>query len=224
MTFAIAGFCRDTGQFGTAISSSSICVASRCPFIAPGKGAVLTQNVTNPELGQLGVQLLEEGLDAERVMARLREREEYPEWRQLMVLDGEGRSAVHSGGETLGIHATRPGRDCVAGGNLLADEGVIDAMVAAFESRDGELAERLLAAMDAALAAGGEMGSIHSAGLKVTDSASWPVVDLRVDWHIAPLTELRMIWEHYRPQRDAYVLRAFRPDESPSYGVPGDDR
>lgn len=224
MTFSVAGFCRETGQFGTAISSSSICVASRCSFVAPGKGAVLSQNVTNPELGQLGVRLLGEGDDAEGVLTKLREHEAYPEWRQLLVLDGEGRSAVHSGAETLGIHATRQGRDCVAGGNLLADTGVIDAMVAAFESHDGELAERLLAAMDAGLAAGGEMGPVYSAGLRVTDRASWPVVDLRVDWHIAPLTELRMVWDHYRPQRDTYVLRAVRPDESPSYGVPGDER
>lgn len=224
MTFSIAGFCRDTGQFGTAISSSSICVASRCPFIAPGRGVVLTQNVTNPALGLLGVQLLQEGLDAEQVLARIIESEQYPEWRQLQVLDGQGRSAMHSGTETLGIHATRQGRDCVAGGNMLADSKVISAMVAAFEAHTGELAERLLAAMDAGLAAGGEMGPVYSAGLKVTDQASWPVVDLRVDWHIAPLSELRMIWENYLPQRDAYVCRAIQPDQSPSYGVPGDQR
>jgi uncharacterized Ntn-hydrolase superfamily protein len=224
MTFAIAGFCRETGQFGTAITSSSICVASRCPFVAPGKGAVLSQNVTNPALGQLGMQLLDQGLDAEQVLERLGEHEPYPEWRQLLVLDSDGASAVHSGEETLGIHATRQGRACVAGGNLLAHTGVIDPMITAFEAGDGELTDRLLAAMDAALAAGGEMGSVYSAGLKVTDRASWPVVDLRVDWHIAPLSELRMIWEHYRPQRDTYVLRADRPAESPSYGVPGDNR
>lgn len=224
MTFSIAGFCRESGQFGTAISSSSICVASRCAFVAPGKGAVLTQNVTNPKLGQLGVHLLSGGQSAEHVLAKLTEHEEYPEWRQLLVLDGQGRGAAHSGEKTLGIHATQLGRDCIVGGNMLASEAVIDAMVASFESHDGELAERLLAAMDAALAAGGEMGPVHSAGLMVTDQATWPVVDLRVDWHIAPLTELRMIWENYRPQRDTYVLRAYRPDESPSYGVPGDDR
>lgn len=224
MTFSIAGFCRETGQFGTAISSSSICVASRCAFVAPGKGVVLTQNVTNPVLGQLGVQLLEEGLDAQGVLTRLIEHEEYPEWRQLQVLDGQGQSAVHSGAETLGIHATQQGRDCVAGGNMLADEGVVRAMVEAFEASEGELAERLLTGMDAGLAAGGEMGPVFSAGLKVTDKASWPVVDLRVDWHVAPLTELRMVWENYLPQRDAYVLRAVRPDQSPSYGVPGDER
>lgn len=224
MTFSIAGFCRASGQFGTAISSSSICVASRCAFVAPGTGAVLTQNVTNPELGQLGVRLLGDGLDAATVLARLLEHEACPEWRQLLVLDGNGRSAVHNGAETLGIHATRSGRDCVAGGNLLADAVVIDAMVGSFEAHAGELAERLLAALDAALAAGGERGPVHSAGLEVTDRASWPVVDLRVDWHVAPLSELRMIWAHYRPQREAYVLRALRPAESPSYGVPGDER
>lgn len=224
MTFSIAGFCRQTGQFGTAISSSSICVASRCAFVAPGKGAVLTQNVTNPGLGQLGVQLLDGGLDAQGVLTQLIEREQYPEWRQLLVLDGQGGGAAHSGEKTLGTHATRAAQDCIAGGNMLAGEGVIDTMVAAFESHDGELAERLLAAMDAALAVGGEMGPVHSAGLLVTDRASWPVVDLRVDWHIAPLTELRMIWDNYRPQRDAYVLRALQPQESPSYGVPGDER
>jgi len=224
MTFSIAGFCRESGQYGTAISSSSICVASRCAFTSPGRGAVLTQNVTNPELGQLGVQLLREGRDADGVLARLLEHEAYPEWRQLLVLDGEGHSAVHSGVETLGIHATRSGRDCVAGGNLLADAVVIDAMATAFEAHNGELAERLLAAMDAALAAGGEMGPVYSAGLQVSDRASWPVVDLRVDWHDTPLDELRGIWDRYRPQRDTYVLRADRPDQSPSYGVPGDDR
>lgn len=224
MTFSIAGFCRDTGQFGTAISSSSICVASRCPFIAPGKGVVLTQNVTNPELGLQGVELLQQGLDAEQILARLVERETYPEWRQLQVLDAQGRSAVYSGTETLGMHATQQGRDCVAGGNMLADSEVIRAMVTTFETHEGELAERLLAAMDAGLAAGGEMGPVFSAGLKVTDRANWPVVDLRVDWHISPLSELRMIWDNYRPQRDAYVCRAQRPDQSPSYGVPGDQR
>ncbi|MBY5968697.1 DUF1028 domain-containing protein [Halomonas denitrificans] len=224
MTFSIAGYCSDTGQFGTAISSSSICVASRCPFVAPGKGAVLSQNVTNPALGQLGVALLEERLDAQAVLQRLLEQEAFPEWRQLLVLDANGHSAVHSGAETLGIHATRQGHHCVAGGNMLATTEVVSAMVEAFEAHRGELAERLLAAMEAGQASGGEMGPVHSAGLTVTDKASWPSVELRVDWHIAPLTELRMIWENYRPQRDAYLQRAAAPQESPSYGVPGDQR
>lgn len=224
MTFSIAGFCRETGQFGTAISSSSICVASRCPFIAPGRGVVLTQNVTNPALGQRGTELLAQGLSAETVLARLVEEERFPEWRQLQVLDAAGRSAVHSGAETLGIHATRRGRDCVAGGNMLADSAVIDALVETFEGHPGELAERLLAALEAAQAAGGEMGPVHSAGLKVYEQASWPAVDLRVDWHIAPIQELRRVWQAYLPERAAYLCRAIDPNQAPGYGVPGDDR
>lgn len=225
MTFSIAGHCSKTGQYGAAVSSSSICVASRCLFIAPGAGVVLTQNVTNPVLGQLGVGLLEKGLSANKVLENLLTVEKYPEWRQLLVLDQLGNSAVHSGEETLGIHNTRSGINCVAGGNMLADPAVIDAMIEAFEaSAEKELAERLIIAMEAGLAAGGEMGPVYSVGLKVSDQASWPVVDLRVDWHIAPLDELRLLWKNYLPQRDAYILRAVNPEASPSYGVPGDSR
>lgn len=224
MTFSIAGFCRESGQFGTAISSSSICVASRCPFVAPGRGVVLTQNVTNPELGHRGVELLAQGQSADTVLETLIQEEQFPEWRQLQVLDASGKSAVHSGAETLGIHAARHGKNCVAGGNMLADTAVIDALVDAFENVQGELAERLLAALEAALAAGGEMGPVHSAGLKVYDQANWPSVDLRVDWHIAPIQELRMIWQAYLPERAAYLCRAVDPNQAPGYGVPGDDR
>ncbi|MCX2525385.1 DUF1028 domain-containing protein [Larsenimonas rhizosphaerae] len=224
MTLSIAGFCRETGQFGAAITSSSICVASRCVFVGPRHGVVLTQNVTNPVLGQLGLEHLHSGLSAGEVLTKLLDSEDYPEWRQLQVLDAHGDSAVHSGAETLGIHATRAGNDCVAGGNMLAEASVVDVTVAAFENATGELAERLLVALAAGVDAGGEMGPVHSAGLKVTSQASWPVVDLRVDWHDDPIVELRQLWTRYLPQRDDYVCRAVRPDESPSYGVPGDVR
>lgn len=224
MTLSIAGFCRETGQFGAAITSSSICVASRCVFVGPRRGVVLTQNVTNPVLGQLGVEHLQAGRNADDVLAKLLESEVYPEWRQLQVLDADGSSAVHSGAKTLGIHATVPGLNCVAGGNMLASADVVAVTVAAFENAQGELAERLLVALSAGVEAGGEMGPVHSAGLQVTDQSSWPAVDLRVDWHETPIAELRKLWELYRPQRDDYVCRAVRPDESPSYGVPGDIR
>ncbi|RJS94868.1 DUF1028 domain-containing protein [Salinisphaera sp. Q1T1-3] len=225
MTFSIAARCPQTGQIGTAISSSSICVASRCAFVAPDHGAVLTQNVTNPVLGQIGLAQLRAGARADAVLAEMVRRESYPEWRQLVVLDGRGASAVHSGSETLGIHAGAQGTDVVAAGNMLAEDQVPQAMVDAFAAARGELAERLLAAMAAGLAAGGEMGPVHSAGLQVTTAqVSWPVVDLRVDWHDEPIVALHDLWERYRPQRDDYVGRASRPDVAPGYGVPGDTR
>ena len=77
--------------------------------------------------------------------------------------------------------------------------------------------------MRAGVAAGGEAGAIHSAGLKLVEKVSWPVADLRVDWtEGCPIEELGRLWAMYRPQMDAYVTRALNPGDAPSYGVPGD--
>ena len=144
-------------------------------------------------------------------------------YRQMTVVDAHGDTAVFSGGRTLGIHASAKAQDVAAAGNLLADEGVPAAMVAAFQASEGVLGERLLAAMRAALAAGGEAGPVHSAGLKIVDKLSWPKVDLRVDWAAAGvLDQLQAVWDVYAPQADDYVIRAVRPGGAPGYGVPGD--
>ncbi len=95
-------------------------------------------------------------------------------------------------------------------------------MVAAFEAATGHLGDRLMAALEAGLAAGGEAGPVHSAGLKIADKLSWPLADLRIDWSDTPIADLRTAWEVYRPQMAAYVQRALDPTEAPSYGVPGD--
>jgi uncharacterized Ntn-hydrolase superfamily protein len=97
-------------------------------------------------------------------------------------------------------------------------------MVQAFENTPGALADRLLAAMQAAMAAGGEAGPVHSAALKIVDDHTWPVVDLRVDWaDTDPLGELDGLWQAYRPQMQDYLTRALNPTAAPSYGVPGDE-
>ncbi|MCR7974713.1 DUF1028 domain-containing protein, partial [Pseudomonas aeruginosa] len=109
-------------------------------------------------------------------------------------------------------------------GNLLAAPEVIEAMVDAFENAEGLLAERLLAAMRAALAAGGEAGPVHSAALSVVGDLLWPVVDLRVDWaEHDPIGQLERLWLAYKPQMQDYVTRALDPTRAPSYGVPGDE-
>ena len=96
-------------------------------------------------------------------------------------------------------------------------------MVRAFERSRGHLGDRLLAAMGAGLAAGGESGPIHSAGLRLVDGVPWPVADLRVDWsETCPIEGLAALWTLYRPQMDSYVTRALDPSSAPSYGVPGD--
>jgi uncharacterized Ntn-hydrolase superfamily protein len=222
MTISLAGRCARTGAIGGVISSSSPAVASRCLWVG-ANGVVLSQNVTDPVLGVLGLRLLEQGYGAPGVMAQLVMARAHSEWRQLAVLDGSGHSAFFTGAKGLGITATAQGSDCVAAGNLLRDTGVIVSMVAAFEAAPRKfIADRLLDALDAALTAGGEAGPVHSAGIAVHEHDVWPCVDLRVDWSDAPLAELKSLWQRYEPQMKDYVNRARHPEQAPSYGVPGD--
>lgn len=223
MTFSLVGRCARTGQFGMVISSSSPAVAARCAHVRAGVGAVASQNVTDPALGPLVLDALASGLDAGAALRRVTTGRDFIDWRQLLVVDRQGHVAIHSGRQVLGIWAEAKGRDCAAGGNLLANDGVPAAMVAAFEGATGHLGERLMQALEAGLAAGGEAGPVHSAGLKVADRLDWPLIDLRIDWSDAPIADLRAAWQVYAPQMAAYVQRALDPRAAPSYGVPGDE-
>lgn len=223
MTFSLVARCARTGQFGMAISSSSPAVAARCVHLRPGVGAVASQNITDPALGPLILDRLESGLSAPQALASVRERRAHIDYRQLLVVDARGETAMHSGRQVLGLWGEAQGKHCAAGGNLLADAGIPAVMVAAFEAASGDLAERLMLALEAGLAAGGEAGPVHSAGLRVVDRLSWPIVDLRIDWAEAPIAMLRTAWDVYAPQIAAYVQRAEDPTRAPSYGVPGDE-
>ena len=207
-----------------AVSSSSPAVAARCAHARAGVGAVASQNITDPSLGPKGLDLMAAGAPAEEALAKLVDDAPFVDYRQLSLIDRQGRTAVYSGSETLGIHATAQGQDVACTGNLLANEGVPAAMVAAFEASQGHLGERLLQTMEAALAAGGEAGPVHSAGLLLVHEQSWPLADLRVDWRKEdPIGDLRALWQLYEPQMEDYVTRALDPRSAPSYGVPGDE-
>jgi uncharacterized Ntn-hydrolase superfamily protein len=225
MTFSIVGRCPESGQLGIAISSSSIAVGARCPWLRAGVGAVATQNVTLPALGPQILDLLENGqLDPAAALDRVLDASEWSEYRQVTVIDGEGRTAFFSGKEALGTYHAVAGKQCVAAGNMLAGIEVIEAMLPAFEQASGTLADRLLAAMHAAIAAGGEAGPVHSAALKIVGDVSWPIVDLRVDWaDDDPIGQLDGLWQAYRPQMQDYLTRALNPTAAPSYGVPGNE-
>lgn len=223
MTFSIVARCARTGQFGMAISSSSPAVAARCAHVRAGVGAVASQNITDPALGPLVLDRLEAGLSAKDALNAVTEGRAFIDYRQLLVVDREGRTAIHSGRQVLGVWGEARAADCAAGGNLLAGELVPMAMIEAFAASTGHLGERLMRALEAGLAAGGEAGPVHSAGLKVADRLSWPLVDLRIDWSDDPIGMLRKAWDTYAPQMAAYVQRAEDPTQAPSYGVPGDE-
>ncbi|WP_085798196.1 DUF1028 domain-containing protein, partial [Falsiruegeria litorea] len=221
MTFSLVARCADTGMFGIAISSSSPAVAARCSFARAGVGAVATQNVTDPALGPLALDLMEGGATAAQAIAGVQQQGRFIEYRQVLAVDKAGNTAIHSGPNSLGIWTQAQGRDVASGGNLLANDGICQAIVDGFEGATGHLGDRLIAAMRAGLAAGGEAGPIHSAGLKLVDQVSWPVADLRCDWtEDCPVEAIATAWDIYKPQLDAYVQRALDPREAPSYGVP----
>jgi uncharacterized Ntn-hydrolase superfamily protein len=223
MTFSLIARCAKSGQFGMVISSSSPAVAARCAHSRAGVGAVASQNITDPGLGPLILDELAKGSTASDALATITHNRQHIDYRQLLVIDAQGRTAIHSGTQVLGIWGEAQGKDCAAGGNLLANDSIPNAMIQAFESTTGHLGDRLIAALMAGLGAGGEAGPVHSAGMKIADRLDWPLVDLRIDWSETPIQALESAWQIYRPQMAAYVQRAIDPTQAPSYGVPGDE-
>ena len=222
MTFSLVARCADTGRFGMVIASSSPAVAARCAHARAGVGVVASQNITDPDLGPRLLDSLQAGLSATAAISNVLENYSYAAFRQLLVVDRNGRSAIHSGANILGVWGQALDTNCAAAGNLLANESVPAQMLSAFKASRGNLGDRLVAVLEAGLAAGGEAGPVHSAGLKIVDKLSWPYVDLRVDWSDTPIADLKRAWLVYKPQVDAYVQRALDPSQAPSYGVPGD--
>jgi len=224
MTFSVSGFCQKTGMVGVAITTSSICVASRCPWVRAGVGAAVTQNVTDPSLGNLMLDYLGQGLSVQQSIDNVVKGRKFIDYRQLTLMDSKGNSASYTGSKTLGINAISQVGGCITAGNLLSSSEVVRSMSYSFSSNGKlHLAERLLVALQAGIDAGGEEGQVHSAGLKVAHHHSWPLVDLRVDWDDHdPIAELLKLWRTYEPQVIDYDLRAIDPSQAPSYGVPGD--
>jgi len=211
-------------MFGVAISSSSPAVAARCSYTRAGVGAVASQNITDPSLGPLTLELMQHGLTADEAIAEITRSGKFMEYRQVLAVDGTGRTAIHSGPNSLGIWTQAQGVNVASGGNLLANDGVPQAIVDGFQSAVGHIGDRLIAAMRAGLAQGGEAGPIHSAGMQICDKVAWPVADLRCDWtEDCPIENITTAWEVYKPQLEAYVQRAIDPRAAPSYGVPGDE-
>ncbi len=224
MTFSLVARCPDTGMFGVAISSSSPAVAARCSYARAGVGAVASQNVTDPSLGPMALDLMAGGLSAPEAVAEVKRRGRFIEYRQVLAVDRNGQTAIHSGPNSLGIWTQAQAENVASGGNMLANDGVPQAIVEGYLSARGHIGGRLIAAMRAGLAAGGEAGPVHSAGLKIVDKVSWPVADLRCDWtEDCPIEVIAGLWDLYHPQLEAYVQRALDPRAAPKYGVPGDE-
>lgn len=198
MTFSIAARCPDTGMVGVAVSTALLCVGQLCPFPRAGAGAISTQSFVNPYLGLRGLDLLASGMDAAAVRDRLAADDEGRAIRQFSVVDTAGGSAAYTGVDCVPWCGHRTGDGFAVAGNMLTGEAVIGAMAAAFTASTGQpFGERLVQVLEAGQAAGGDKRGRQSAALKVMDHEEYPTIDIRVDDHPEPVTELRRIWGLY---------------------------
>lgn len=209
MTFSIVGRCARTGQLGVAVSTKVPAVGMLCPFARPGAGAIATQSFVNPYLGADGLDLLARGLGAQETLDRLVADDPGREVRQLGIVDREGRSAAFSGRECVGWFGHQTGADFAAQGNMLVGAETVTALAETFAAHpETELPERLLRALEAGQAAGGDKRGRQSAALYVVKhETAYAFVDLRVDEHPDPVAELRRVFEVAKAELLPFIER-----------------
>lgn len=224
MTFSVAGRCSSTGALGAIVTSSSPSVGARCPWVKANTGVILTQNVTDPRLADIGLSTLEKGYHAQAAIRTMVGASDFSEFRQLACVDADGNSSVFTGEKALGVNGEFYAKDVASIGNLLSDLEIPKAMGQCFlELKHLSLPERLIAAIERGFTMGGELDQEHSIGLLVYHpDTSFAFVDLRVDYSDNPLNDLKKLWEIYGPQAKDYKIRAIEPELAPSYGVKGD--
>jgi uncharacterized Ntn-hydrolase superfamily protein len=201
LTYSIAACDRDAGQWGVATQSKFLAVGSVVPWAEPGVGAIATQAHANPRYGPNGLQLLREGLSASDVVERLTAADHGREQRQLGVVDARGGAATYTGADCLDWAGGSTGPGWAAQGNILVSERTVAALGTAFDESEGRpLAERLLEALAAGQAAGGDRRGQQSAALLVVEAdggyggLSDVLVDLRLDDHPEPVAELARLY------------------------------
>lgn len=186
----------ETGAFGVAVASRFFAVGALCPHARSGAGALATQALVNPRYAMPGLDLLSEGTPASEVVRLLIRDDAGRETRQLHVIDGQGRTAAHTGSACIDWCGHVAGAGYSIAGNMLAGPQVLSETAAAYERSAGlPLAERLLAALDAGDAAGGDKRGKQAAALKIYATEDYPLLDLRVDDHAEPFVELRRLYE-----------------------------
>jgi uncharacterized Ntn-hydrolase superfamily protein len=194
MTWSIIA--RDaSGAFGVAIATRFFAVGALCPHAESGVGALSTQALVNPYYGRQALDLLRAGVPAPEAVGRLTAPDEGREHRQLHVIDAAGRIGQHTGKACVDWCGAIAGEGFSVAGNMLANEQVIQETARAFQGSKKPFAERLIAALEAGEAAGGDKRGKQSAALLVYSSEAYADLNLRVDDHAEPLAELRRLYD-----------------------------
>jgi len=200
-TYSIVARDPETGDFGAAVQTHQMCVGPHVLWLDAGVGAVATQSLTNLHFGPIGLSMLREGVPADRVIAALSASDKDADLRQMAVVDRNGISSAWTGKRCIASAGHHIGEGYSVQANLMAKGTVVAAMSQAYESAQGDLAQRMLAALEAAQSEGGDLRGMQSAALKVVPGnvqisgmrAVEVIYDLRVDEHAAPLEELERL-------------------------------
>ncbi len=203
-TYSIVARDAKTGELGVAVQSHWFSVGPIVPWAEAGVGAVATQSFVDPSYGPKGLELMRKGAAAADALAQLVKADAGEAVRQVAMVDAKGRVAVHTGAKCIESCGHRTGDGWSVQANMMLNDKVVPAMAKAAEEAKGDLAERLVAALEAAQAAGGDIRGRQSAALLVVQGAasgkSWEdtVVTLRVEDHAEPLVELRRLLTVHR--------------------------
>jgi uncharacterized Ntn-hydrolase superfamily protein len=205
-TFSIAARCPHTGMVGVAVCTAVPAVGALCPFAQPRIGAIATQSFVNPYLGIDGLKLLEQGLSAQETLAQLLAGDPGRDRRQLSVIDSQGQAAAFTGKDCFSWYGHIIGDGYAVAANMMVDETTVAAMARAFAAHaNDELPERLLQALEAGDATGGDYRGRQSAALLVYHTEDYPYRSVRVDEHRQPVAELRRIFELSKQQIFPFV-------------------
>jgi uncharacterized Ntn-hydrolase superfamily protein len=216
MTWSIIA--RDaSGAFGVAIATRFFAVGALCPHAESGVGALSTQALVNPHYGKKGLELLRAGVPAPEVVRRLTAPDEGREQRQLHVIDAAGRIGQHTGASCVDWCGATAGAGYSVAGNMLSNERVIRETARAFEESKKSFAERLIAALEAGEAAGGDKRGRQSAALVICSTEEYPDLHLRVDDHAEPLVELRRLYDKAHERFIPYLK--YSPSKARPWGV-----
>jgi uncharacterized Ntn-hydrolase superfamily protein len=218
MTWSIIARDRDTGQFGIAVATRFFAVGALVPHVKSRIGAIATQALVNPFYGTEGLRLLEQGKSARDVVRAITAADAGRDHRQVHVLDAQGRIAAHTGKACVGWCGHLAGDNVSVAGNMLLGAAVIEDTAVAYARNSAiPLPRRLIAALRAGEAAGGDKRGKQSAALVICGEEEWPDLDLRVDDHADPLAELERL---ETVSRELFVhFRRFLPNRRDRVGV-----
>ena len=212
MTFTVVARCARTNRLGVALATRAPAVGNRCPIVRPGYGAASVQLIADPRLTRLAGRLLDLGYSARKVLAELEASDPNIVRRQIGVVDSWGNVAAYSGKVAKGFSGHVLGEQFVAMGNAVVSEAVVGDMARAMQERAADdLGERLMAAIEAGGAAGGQEEGQFSGAIQIFGAEPFAELDLRVDYHQNAIAELRRIYDWFKPLVPYYLERVKNP-------------